>query len=163
MQRQRDGNYNPAGDAKSTQDEEPTKQHKCCDRFGTRREAQSEKMQICIKQGESMKNKAVKIGIIATIAPHIFCCGLPMFLAIVGLVAPDAAHFHLLPHWLEPWLFVFSGAMLALSWWLTYRDCGCKCSQCSAAQKSHKTQKIVLSTITIIFVISIILHIFSHH
>ena len=37
-----------------------------------------------------MKNKAVKIGIIATIAPHIFCCGIPMLLAIIGLIAPDS-------------------------------------------------------------------------
>ena len=31
----------------------------------------------------------VKIGIIATIAPHIFCCGIPMLLAVIGLIAPD--------------------------------------------------------------------------
>ena len=109
-----------------------------------------------------MKNKAVKIGLIATIAPHIFCCGLPLVLAVVGLVAPDAAHFHLLPHWLEPWLFVFSGAMLALSWWLILRDCGCKCKHCNTDQ-SHKTQKIILAVITVVFFISLILHFISHH
>ncbi len=109
-----------------------------------------------------MKNKAVKIGIIASIAPHIFCCGVPMALAVVGLVAPDVAHFHLLPHWLEPWLFVFSGVMLVLSWWLIIRDCGCKCAQCKDAQ-SHKTQKIILGVITVIFIVSIILHFVSHH
>lgn len=109
-----------------------------------------------------MKNKAVKIGIIATILPHIFCCGLPMLLAIVGLFAPDAAHFHLLPHWMEPWLFIFSGAMLALSWCLVFRDCGCECESCSGA-KNHKTAKFFLSIITVAFVISLILHFVSHH
>ena len=106
-----------------------------------------------------MKNKAVKIGIIATIAPHIFCCGIPMLLAIIGLIAPDAAHFHILPHWLEPWLFVFSALMLGLSWVLVLRDC--PCAECGE-EKSHKRQKIVLSVITILFVISIVLHMLSH-
>lgn len=109
-----------------------------------------------------MKNKAVKLGIIATIAPHIFCCGIPMALAIVGLIAPDMAHFHILPHWMEPWLFVFSGVMLGISWWLIRRDCGCECEHCDGS-KSHKTQKIILGIITVIFIASLILHLMSHH
>lgn len=109
-----------------------------------------------------MKNKAVKIGIIATIAPHIFCCGIPMILAIIGLIAPDAAHFHILPHWLEPWLFVFSGVMLGLSWYLVMRDCECACAHCDK-NNSHKTQKIILGVITVAFIISLILHIVSHN
>ena len=109
-----------------------------------------------------MKNKAVKLGLIATIVPHIFCCGVPMLLAIIGLIAPDMAHFHLLPHWLEPWLFVFSGIMLVISWYLILRDCRCSCSQCGDTP-SHRVQKIVLAIITIIFIVSIILHTVSHH
>ncbi len=108
-----------------------------------------------------MKDKAVKIGLLATILPHIFCCGIPMFLAVIGLIAPDAAHFHLLPHWLEPWLFLFSGAMLALSWWLIRRDCHCSCQKCGAS--SHRTQKIILAIITVVFIISLLLHFVSHH
>ncbi len=108
-----------------------------------------------------MKSKAIKIGIIATIAPHIFCCGVPMLLAVIGLIAPDAAHFHILPHWMEPWLFVFSGAMLGLSWYMVSRDCGCDCEQCGG-KSSHKTQKIILSVITVMFIISLILHFISH-
>ncbi|MFQ6744605.1 MAG: hypothetical protein ACLRFN_01330 [Alphaproteobacteria bacterium] len=130
------GIYSPAGDASS---------HRTMNNKGTQ-----------------MKNKAVKIGIIATIAPHIFCCGLPLILAVVGLIAPDAAHFHLLPHWLEPWLFVFSGIMLGVSWWLILRDCGCKCKHCDASQ-SHRTQKFILGIITVVFFISIVLHFISHH
>ena len=108
-----------------------------------------------------MKNKAIKFGIIATIAPHIFCCGVPMLLAVIGLIAPDAAHFHILPHWMDPWLFVFSGAMLGLSWYMVGRDCGCECEQCGG-KYSHKTQKIILSVITVVFIISLILHFISH-
>ncbi|MEE1110732.1 MAG: hypothetical protein UIH99_00785 [Alphaproteobacteria bacterium] len=109
-----------------------------------------------------MKNKAVKIGIIAIITPHIFCCGIPMALAIIGLIAPDAAHFHLLPHWMEPWLFVFSGYILGLSWYMILRDCGCQCEHCDG-KKSHKVQKTTISIITVIFIVSIILHFISHH
>ena len=109
-----------------------------------------------------MKNKAVKIGIIASILPHVFCCGLPMGLAVIGLVAPDVAHFHLLPHWLEPWLFVFSGVMLIVSWYLIMRDCKCDCEHCGGAN-SHRLQKIIMIAITIAFVVSLILHIVSHH
>jgi len=109
-----------------------------------------------------MKNKAVNLGIVATIAPHIFCCGIPMFLAVVGLIAPDAAHFHILPHWMEPWLFVFSGVMLGLSWYLVVRDCRCACEHCGAGG-SHRTQKIILGVITFAFIISLVLHFVSHH
>lgn len=109
-----------------------------------------------------MKNKAIKIGIIATIAPHIFCCGIPMILAIVGLIAPDMAHFHILPHWMEPWLFVFSGLMLALSWCMVKRDCGCECNQCGGTH-AHRIQKIILGIISAIFIISLILHFMSHN
>lgn len=108
-----------------------------------------------------MKNKAVKIGLIATILPHIFCCGLPIALSVIGLIAPDAAHFHIIPHWMEPWIFVFSGAMLALSWYLVMRECRCACEHCHGAP-AHKTQKIILAVITIIFCISIILHLAAH-
>ena len=108
-----------------------------------------------------MKNKAVKIGLIATIAPHIFCCGLPMALAIVGLIAPDAAHFHILPHWMEPWLFVFSGVMLGVSWWMVGRTCKCACEHCDG-DNSHRGQKIALGIISVIFVFSLILHLISH-
>ena len=109
-----------------------------------------------------MKNKAVKIGIIATIAPHIFCCGLPLILAIIGLIAPDAAHFHILPHWMEPWLFIFSGVMLVISWWMVGRECRCACEHCDG-NKSHHAQKIILGVITVIFIVSLVLHFVSHH
>lgn len=109
-----------------------------------------------------MKNKAVKLGIVATIVPHIFCCGIPMFLAVLGVVAPDMAHLHILPHWVEPWLFVFSGAMLAGSWYLIGRECRCGCEHCGG-DKSHRVQKIILMVITVIFMLSLLLHLFAHH
>lgn len=106
-----------------------------------------------------MKNKAVKIGIIATILPHLFCCVLPIVLSVIGLFAPEIAHSSFVPEWIEPWIFVFSALMLGLSWILTLRDC--PCAECDE-DKSHKTQKIILSVITILFVVSIFLHIFAH-
>ena len=106
-----------------------------------------------------MKNKAVKIGIIASILPHLFCCVLPIVLSLIGLFAPEIAHAEFLPEWLEPWLFVFSALMLGLSWILTLQDC--PCAECSE-EGSHKKQKIILSVITILFIISIVLHMVSH-
>lgn len=98
----------------------------------------------------------------ATLLPHVFCCGLPIVLSVIGLIAPDAAHFHLIPHWMEPWVFVISGAMLALSWYIVMRDCSCRCNHCHGGH-SHKTQKIILSVISIIFLISIALHLLAHN
>lgn len=84
-----------------------------------------------------------------------------MVLALVGLIAPDMAHFHILPHWLEPWLFVFSGAILGLSWYLVARDCKCACEHCGG-NRTHRVQKIILGVISAIFVVSLILHLISH-
>ena len=109
-----------------------------------------------------MKNKAVKLGIFATIVPRIFCCGLPIALALIGLVAPDTAHFHLIPHEWEPILFMVSGLMLCLSWWLILRDCGCECSECGGGH-AHRTQKIIMWVVTALFILSVILHLISHH
>lgn len=108
-----------------------------------------------------MKNKAVKISLIATVLPHIFCCGLPIALSVVGLIAPDAAHFHILPHWMEPWIFVISGAMLGISWLMVLRECACACDHCHG-DHSHHTQRVILSVITVLFVLSLLLHIFTH-
>ena len=99
-----------------------------------------------------MKNKAVKIGIIASVLPHLFCCVLPIVLAVVGLFAPEFAHSSLIPEWLEPWLFVFSALMLGVSWVLILPDC--PCSECDD-EKSHKKQKIILSVITVLFIIGV--------
>ena len=106
-----------------------------------------------------MKNKAVKIGIIASILPHLFCCVLPIVLSLIGLFAPEIAHTEFIPEWIEPWLFVFSALMLGLSWVLTLQDC--PCTECND-KKSHKKQKIILGVITLLFVISIILHLCAH-
>lgn len=106
-----------------------------------------------------MKNRAVKIGIIASLLPHLFCCVLPIVLSLIGLFAPEIAHTSFIPEWIEPWIFVFSALMLVLSWVLVL--CDCPCAECEE-EKSHKTQKIILSVITIVFIISIVLHVFAH-
>ena len=106
-----------------------------------------------------MKNKAIKIGIIASVLPHLFCCVLPIVLSLIGLFAPEFAHTSFVPKWIEPWLFVFSALMLGLSWILVLHDC--PCAECDD-EKNHKTQKIFLSVITTLFVVSVLLHIFAH-
>ena len=105
-----------------------------------------------------MKSKAVKFGIIAGVLPHIFCCGLPIALSVVGLVAPEMAHTHIIPAWMEPWIFVIGACALAFSWIMIARDCGCACDSCHGA-RTHRRQKIILGLITALFVISILLHI----
>lgn len=109
-----------------------------------------------------MKKHAVKIGIIASIVPHIFCCGLPLVLSVIGLIAPETAHFHIIPHGWEIWVYLFSAVMLAISWYLVLRDCHCDCDTCHAP-RNHRVQKIILGCITALFVISIVLHLFAHH
>lgn len=110
-----------------------------------------------------MKNKAIKIGIIATVLPHLFCCVLPIVLAVVSLFAPEVAHSsYFMPEWVEPWLFVFSALMLGLSWIFVVRDCKCDCDVCHAHEK-HTPQKIILGIVTVLFIVSIVLHIVAHH
>ena len=106
-----------------------------------------------------MKNKAVKIGIIASILPHLFCCVLPIALSLIGLFAPEISHTSFIPEWIEPWIFVFSALMLCLSWILVYQDC--PCSECDE-KNVHKKQKIILTVVTTLFVISIVLHLLAH-
>lgn len=106
-----------------------------------------------------MKNKAVKLGLIASVLPHLFCCVLPIVLSVVGLFAPEISHTSFIPDWVEPWLFVFSALILGLSWILVLQDC--PCAECEE-KKSHKKQKIVLCVITVLFVISIVLHLVAH-
>ena len=105
-----------------------------------------------------MKNKAVKIGIAATLLPHVFCCGLPIALSLIGLFTPEVAHTQIIPAWLEPWLFVVSGIMLGISWVLVLRDCRCACDHCHGGA-NHHFQKILLGVITAIFVLSVVIHI----
>lgn len=106
-----------------------------------------------------MKNKAIKLGIVASILPHLFCCVLPIVLSLIGLFAPEMAHTSFIPESVEPWIFVFSALMLCLSWILVYQDC--PCSECGE-KKIHKKQKIILSVVTVLFVISVALHLLSH-
>lgn len=107
-----------------------------------------------------MKNKAVKLGILATVLPHLFCCVMPIVLSLVGLFAPEIAHTSFIPEWVEPYIFVISALMLCLSWILVLQDC--PCAECDE-EKTHKKQKIFLCVVTALFVISIVLHLISHN
>lgn len=94
--------------------------------------------------------------------PHVFCCGVPIALSIISLITPEAAHLSLIPEWLEPWMFVFSAGMLGLSWIMVIGDCHCHCAHCDGPSP-HKRQKVILGVITVVFVISILLHILAHN
>lgn len=109
-----------------------------------------------------MKNKVIKLGIIATILPHLFCCVLPIVLSVISLFFPVEAHWHVIPHDFEPVLFMFSAIMLMISWYLVLFNCKCKCEHCEKPE-NHKTQKIILACITLLFIISIVIHLFAHH
>ena len=109
-----------------------------------------------------MKNKAVKVGIIAGILPHLFCCVLPVVLGIIGMVAPDFADHEIIPESAEIWVFVFSGLMLILSWVMYFNHDECECNHCKET-KHHHIQKIILICITILTICGIIIHLISHH
>ncbi|MCQ2562092.1 MAG: hypothetical protein MJ158_00520 [Alphaproteobacteria bacterium] len=107
-----------------------------------------------------MKNKAVKLGLIASVLPHLFCCVLPIVLSVASLFAPEISHTELIPEEVEPYLFIFSFLMLCLSWVLVFHECPCK--ECNSAT-NHKKQKVILVVVTVLFVISILLHLMAHH
>lgn len=110
-----------------------------------------------------MKNHAVKIGIIAGLLPHLFCCVLPVALGIIGMVAPDMISDHqIIPESAEIWVFVFSGLMLCLSWIMHLSHQDCDCDHCNST-RHHKTQRIMLICITIFTLIGIVMHLITHH
>ena len=79
----------------------------------------------------------------------LFCCALPILLVTLGLGAVSAAMFANVPFLAflarhEPWLFLFSFCMLAISTWSVYRP-GRTCpadpelaAQCAKADKWNK-------------------------
>ncbi|MBR1380051.1 MAG: hypothetical protein IJ560_00465 [Alphaproteobacteria bacterium] len=109
-----------------------------------------------------MKKSAINIGIIASVLPHMFCCVLPIALSVAGLVAPEFAHTQIVQEWVEPWMFVFSALMMGLSWVLVIRDCRCHCGHCHG-ESNHRFQKIILGIVTILFIVSVTIHIVAHH
>lgn len=109
-----------------------------------------------------MKNRAVKIGIIAGILPHLFCCVLPVVLGLIGLVAPGVLEHDFIPIGAEKWLFVFSGLMLLLSWIMYFSNRKCDCRHCDATHH-HRVQMIILICITILTIGGIAAHLFLHH
>lgn len=109
-----------------------------------------------------MKNKAVKVGIVASLLPHLFCCVLPVVLGIIGMVAPDFADHDIVPESAEMWLFVFSGLMLILSWIMYFNHDACKCDHCNETHH-HRKQKIFLLCITVFTIGGIVMHLISHH
>ena len=101
-----------------------------------------------------MKNKAVKVGIIAGILPHLFCCVLPVVLGIIGMVAPDFADHEIIPESAEIWLI--------LSWVMYFNHDACNCDHCGETHH-HRAQKIFLLCITVFTIGGIVMHLISHH
>jgi cytochrome c biogenesis protein CcdA len=112
--------------------------------------------------GKDMKNRAVKIGIIAGLLPHLFCCVLPVVLGIIGMIVPDITDHKIVPESAEIWLFIFSGLMLTLSWIMHFSRSDCDCEHCGATHH-HRTQRIILIIITIITIAGIAIHLITHH
>lgn len=108
------------------------------------------------------KNRAVKIGIIAGILPHLFCCVLPVVLGIIGMIAPDIADHEIIPESAEIWLFIFSGLMLILSWITYFSNHNCDCDHCEETHH-HRIQFLILICITIATVAGIAMHLVIHH
>ncbi len=108
------------------------------------------------------KNRAIGIGIVAGLLPHLFCCILPVCLAIIGMIAPDIADHEIIPENAEVWLFIFSGLMLCLSWILYFRHHDCECEHCGKTHH-HRTQMIILIVITIITIAGIVAHLAIEH
>ena len=88
----------------------------------------------------------------------LFCCALPILLVTLGLGAVSAAMFANVPFLTflakhEPWLFLFSFCMLAVSAWSVYRPsrtCPTDpelAAQCAKADMWNKRVLIVSSTI----------------
>ena len=108
------------------------------------------------------KNRAIGLGIIAGILPHLFCCVLPVVLGIIGMIAPDFADHRVISKDAEIWLFIFSGVMLTMSWIMYFDRQDCNCEHCDATHH-HRIQKIILIIITILTIAGIATHIINHH
>ena len=108
------------------------------------------------------RNRAIGLGIVAGILPHLFCCVLPVVLGVVGMIAPDFADHKIIPESAEIWLFIFSGVMLALSWVIYFHNHDCDCEHCGETHH-HRTQRIILIVITILTIAGIAAHIINHH
>lgn len=90
-------------------------------------------------------------------APHLFCCALPVVLAALSLIAPaaDCHRFEIIPHAYMPFLFLFSGLMLGLGYYFTFFKCDCKGS-------GHRRQKIILYIVTALFLLGVFMFYTSH-
>ncbi|MCL2538081.1 MAG: hypothetical protein FWF34_02225 [Alphaproteobacteria bacterium] len=106
-------------------------------------------------------SKILGLGVIALVAPHLFCCGVPILMAVMSLVAPGAHiwHFHLIPDRWMPAVFVASVIMLAIGYYFAFRSH----KECKDHNHNHKAQKIIIYIATALFIVSIVLHFFIGH
>jgi hypothetical protein len=109
----------------------------------------------------------VHVVTLATVLGHLFCCGLPMGSALlgvfagVGVLSPVIPALHEVLHDFEVPLLVFSGAMVGLGWALQHHgshvdchDSGCHHAPCGTRKK--QASKLLLLA-TGLFVVNLVL------
>lgn len=102
------------------------------------------------------KERFVFIAPLLAVGMHIFCCGIPITLALLsGLfgISPTIPFFEETPY-LDFYIFTFSGILLALSFFFYLRTKSC----CPEHKRRKHLNKIVLLIATAIFFISLFLH-----
>lgn len=113
-----------------------------------------------------MKSKMVFGGAFMAAFMHVFCCGIPLALTILssfGVSIPNIVSHE--NHKFDLYIFIFSGAILVLSWLIYFRgkqkdSCHCSCHHSHVHDKADKVNRIVLWIATAIYVISVSSHIF---
>lgn len=113
---------------------------------------------------EAQQSKIIESSAFLSIFPHLFCCGIPLALSILssfGIYLPMPSFIEKIEQKnLEIYIFLFSGALLALSFYIYLHGKQNHCQkECCHDHKSEKTSKIVLSLALSIYLANLIYHI----
>lgn len=92
---------------------------------------------------------------------HFFCCGIPITLALLSGVFGVYLNIPFLEEneHAEIYIFIFSGALLILSYFLYFRSKEC----CHTHKKRKFYNKIILIVATVLFFASALIHILGHY
>lgn len=107
-----------------------------------------------------LSEKIAFLAPILAIFMHIFCCGIPLTLAILSGVfgvAINIPFFDEHEH-TEIFIFTFSAILLIISYILYFRSKDC----CHTHKKRKFYNKIILIVATVIFIASSIIHLIGH-
>lgn len=93
---------------------------------------------------------------------HVFCCGIPLTIAILSALGLTISLPFIEHHEnYEIYIFIFSGTLLLLSF-VVYKR-GCKNNCCIEHKKVQHTNKIILIIASALFFISLIMHLSGNH